>query len=174
MLQCSQIQEFVAEARGRDALMTTRRSRRYQRGSICRSVNGEVWYGKYYPAPGAPQKRVQLGRTSEIDERDARTALDDIVAELNRNPAHALGSEPVRRFVEQVYVSQKYENGDWRRATGQEAEGLFRRAILPEIGEVPVPGPQGRKFAWCAAQIGELGLELWVGQSGEVCIGGYR
>jgi integrase len=136
MLQCPQIQEVVAEARERHALMATRRARRYQRGSICKSVNGEVWYGKYYPAPGAPQKRVQLGRTSEIDERGARTALDDIVAGLNRNPAHALGSEPVRRFVEQVYVPQKYENGDWRRATGQEAEGLFRRSILPEIGEV--------------------------------------
>src|ERR1039457_7172764 len=75
----------------------------YQRGSICKSENGEVWYGKYYPAPGARQKRVQLGRTAEIDEKQARTALDDIVAVLNRNPAHALGGEPVRRFVEQVY-----------------------------------------------------------------------
>src|ERR1022692_1294362 len=106
----------------RDALMTTRR---YQRGSICKSENGEVWYGKYYPAPGARQKRVQLGRTAE---------LDDIVAVLNRNPAHALGGEPVRRFVEQVYIPQKYENGDWRKATGQEAEYLFRRSVLPEIG----------------------------------------
>ena len=41
----------------------------------------------------------------------------------------------MRRFVEQVYIPQKYENGDWRRATGQEAEGLFRRSILPDIGE---------------------------------------
>jgi site-specific recombinase XerC len=49
---------------------------------------------------------------------------------------HALGAEPVRRFVEQVYIPQKYENGDWRKATGQEAEYLFRRSILPEIGEV--------------------------------------
>ena len=135
MLQCPQIQEFVAEARERHALVTTRRARRYQRGSICKSANGEIWYGKYYPAPGAPQKRVQLGRTSEMEERDARTKLDDIVAALNRNPAHALGSEPVRRFVEQVYIPQKYENADWRRATGQEAEGLFRRSILPDIGE---------------------------------------
>jgi integrase len=127
----SQIQEFVAETREKDALMTTRR---YQRGSICKSANGEVWYGKYYPAPGAPQKRVQLGRTAEKDEKQARIALDDIVAVLNRNPAHALGAEPLRRFVEQVYIPQKYENGDWRRATGQEAEYLFRRSILPEIG----------------------------------------
>ena len=58
------------------------------------------------------------------------------MAILNRNPAHALGAEPVRRFVEQVYIPQKYENGDWRRATGQEAEYLFRRSILPEIGEL--------------------------------------
>ena len=65
--------------------MTTRRARRYQRGSICKSENGEIWYGKYYPAPGAPQK---------------------------------------------------YENADWRKATGQEAEYLFRRSILPEIGEL--------------------------------------
>jgi integrase len=115
--------------------MTTRKSRRYQRGSICKSQNGEIWYGKYYPAPGAPQKRVQLGRTSEMDQKQARTALDDMVAVLNRNPNHALGVEPVRRFVEQVYIPQKYENGDWRRATGQEAEGLFRRSILPDIGE---------------------------------------
>ena len=135
MIESTGIQEFVAGARERQALMTTRRRRRYQRGSICKSANGEIWYGKYYPAPGAPQRRVPLGRTSEMEEKEARTALDDIVAALNRNPAHALGSEPVRRFVEQVYVPQKYENGDWRRATGQEAEGLFRRSILPEIGE---------------------------------------
>jgi integrase len=62
--------------------------------------------------------------------------LDDIIAVLNRNPAHALGAEPVRRFVEQVYIPQKYENGDWRKATGQEAEYLFRRSILSEIGEL--------------------------------------
>lgn len=71
-----------------------------------------------------------------MNERHARTALDDIIAVLNRNPAHALGAEPVRRFVEQVYIPQKYENGDWRRATGREAEYLFRRSILPEIGEL--------------------------------------
>src|SRR5258708_19447338 len=112
VVQLQQFQEFVAEARERHALMTTRRTRRYQRGSICRSENGEVWYGKYYPAPGAPQKRVPLGRTSELDGKQARTALDDIVAALNRNPVHALGAEPVRRFVEQVYIPQKYENGD--------------------------------------------------------------
>jgi Protein of unknown function (DUF1592)/Protein of unknown function (DUF1588) len=69
-----------------------------------------------------------------MDERQARIRLDDIVAVLNRNPAQVLGAEPVRRFVEQVYIPQKYENGDWRRATGQEAEYLFRRSILPEIG----------------------------------------
>jgi integrase len=136
MLQWAQIQEFVAETRERHALMTTRRARRYQRGSLCKSENGEIWYGKYYPAPGAPQKRVQLGRSSEINEKQARTALDDIISILNRNPAHALGTEPVRRFVEQVYIPQKYENGDWRKATGQEAEYLFRRSILPEIGEL--------------------------------------
>jgi len=116
--------------------MTTRRARRYQRGSICKSENGEIWYGKYYPAPGAPQKRVQLGRSSEMNEKQARTALDDMIAVLNRNPVHALGAEPVRRFVEQVYIPQKYENADWRKATGQEAEYLFRRSILPEIGEL--------------------------------------
>jgi hypothetical protein len=41
----------------------------------------------------------------------------------------------VRRFVEQVYIPQKYENADGRKATGQEAEYLFRRSILPEIGK---------------------------------------
>ena len=40
------------------------------------------------------------------------------------------------RFVEQVCIPQKYENGDWRRATGQEAESVLRRSILPEIGEL--------------------------------------
>ncbi len=66
----------------------------------------------------------------------ARVILDDIVAALNRNPAHVLGVEPVRRFLEQLYFPQKHKDGDWRRATGQEAEGLFRRSILPEIGEL--------------------------------------
>jgi integrase len=42
----------------------------------------------------------------------------------------------VRRFVEQVYIPQKYENGDWRKASGQEAEYLLRRSIVPEIGEL--------------------------------------
>src|SRR3954471_2978059 len=104
MILLTLIQEFVAEARERHAPMSTRRSRRYQRGTICRSQNGEIWYGRYYPAPGAPQKRVQLGRVDELDEKQARIALDDIVAALNKNPAHALGAEPVRRFVEQVYI----------------------------------------------------------------------
>ena len=132
----TQVQEFVAEARERHALMTTRRARRYQRGCICKSQNGEVWYGRYYPAPGAPQKRVPLGRTSQIDEKQARIRLDDMVAVLNRNPAHVLGAEPVRRFLQQVYVPQKYEDGDWRKATGQEAENLFKRSVLPVIGEL--------------------------------------
>ena len=136
MIELAQVQEFVAETRERHALMTTGRARRYQRGNLCKSKNGEIWYGKYYPAPGAPQKRVQLGRTSELDEKGARIALDDIIAVLNRNPGHALGAEPVRRFVEQVYVPQKYENGDWRKATGKEAEYLFQRSILPDIGEL--------------------------------------
>jgi len=136
VLQLPEVQEFVAEARERHALMTTRRARRYQRGSLCKSENAEIWYGKYYPAPGAPQKRVQLGRSSEMNEKQARTALDDIMAVLNRNPAHAQGAELVRRFVEQVYIPQKYENGDWRKATGREAEHLFRRSILSEIGEL--------------------------------------
>jgi integrase len=136
VLELAQVQEFVAEARERHALMTTKRARRYQRGSICKSQNGAIWYGKYYPTPGAPQKRVQLGRCSEVNEKQARTALDDMMAVLNRNPAHALGAEPVRRFVEQVYIPQKYENADWRKASGREAEYLFRRSILPEIGEL--------------------------------------
>jgi integrase len=71
-----------------------------------------------------------------MNEKQARTALDDIIAVLNRNPAQTQGAELVRRFVEQVYIPQKYENGDWRRATGQEAEYLFRRSILSEIGEL--------------------------------------
>jgi integrase len=71
-----------------------------------------------------------------MDEKRARIALDDVVAQLNRNPVHALGAEPVRRFVEQVYIPMKYENGDWREHTGREAEYIFRRSILPQIGEV--------------------------------------
>jgi integrase len=134
VLQLPEVQEFVAETRERHALMTTSRARRYQRGSLCKSKNGEVWYGRYYPSPGAPQQRVPLGRVSEMGARQARTALDDLVATLNKNPRHALGAEPVRRFVEQVYIPQKYENGDWRKATGQEAEYLLRRTIVPEIG----------------------------------------
>ena len=44
-----------------------------------------------------------------MDAKQARMALDDIVAALNRNPTHVLGSELVRRFVEHVYIPQKYE-----------------------------------------------------------------
>ena len=71
-----------------------------------------------------------------MDAKQARVALDDIVAELNKKLVHALGAEPVRRFVERVYIPQKYENGDWRKASGQEAEYLFGRSIIPEIGEL--------------------------------------
>jgi integrase len=116
--------------------MSTKKARRYQRGCICKSENKEIWYGKYYPQPGAPQKRVQLGRCSEMDEKQARTALDDIVAALNKGPSQVLGGELVRRFVKQVYIPQKDENGDWRETTKQEAEGMFRRSILPDIGEL--------------------------------------
>lgn len=35
-----------------------------------------------------------------------------------------------------MYIPQKYENGDWRETTGQEAEGMFRRSILPDLGEL--------------------------------------
>lgn len=115
--------------------MANRKVRRYQRGSICKSVSGEIWYGKYYPAPGAPQRRVQLGRCADMTEKQARTALDDIVAVLNRGHLQVLGSELVRRFVEQMYIPQKYENGEWRAASGQDAEYLFRRFILPSIGD---------------------------------------
>ena len=45
-----------------------------------------------------------------------------------------LGVEPVRRFVEQVYIPLKYENGEWRKGTGQESEYVFLRSILPVIG----------------------------------------
>jgi hypothetical protein len=140
MLQLPEIQEFVAEARGRHALMTTRRARRYQRGSICKSQNGEIWYGKYYPAPGAPQKRVQLGRCSEMNEKQARTGLDDIIAQLNRNPAHALGAEPVRRFVEQVFI---------RKSTKTET-GAERQARRPSIYSA---GRSCRRSANCVAAI---------------------
>jgi hypothetical protein len=75
VLQLPEVQEFVAETRERHALMTTGRARRYQRGSLCSSENGEIWYGKYYPAPGAPQKRVQLGRISEMNEKQARRSI---------------------------------------------------------------------------------------------------
>jgi site-specific recombinase XerC len=71
-----------------------------------------------------------------MDEKTARVALDDIVAALNKNPAHALGAELVQRFVEQVYIPQKYEDGAWRDNTGREAEYLFRGSVLPEIGEL--------------------------------------
>ena len=136
MIESTQVQEFVAETRERHACMSTKRARRYQRGSIGKSLNGELWYGKYYPTPGAPQKRIALGRCSEIDEKQARIALDDIVTALNKGPSQALGGELVRRFVKQVYIPQKYENGDWRETTGEEAEGMFRRSILPDIGEL--------------------------------------
>jgi hypothetical protein len=76
VLQFSEIQEIVAEAPERQALMSTRKAkaRRYQRGSISKSESGAIWYGKYYPAPGAPQKRVQFGRTDEISRRNTKMA----------------------------------------------------------------------------------------------------
>src|SRR5260370_34693697 len=67
-----------------------------------------------------------------MDEKVGRVGLDDIVATLNKNPVHALGAEPVRRFVEQVFIPQKYEDGAWRENSGRDVEYLFRRSILPE------------------------------------------
>ena len=76
----------------------------------------------------SPQdQRILLGRTTDIDEKQARTALDEIVAALNKSPSEALGGELVRRFVTQVYVPQKYDNGDWRENTKRKTEGLFWR-----------------------------------------------
>ena len=138
--------------------MTTRRARRYQRGSICKSQNAEVWYGRFYPVPGAPQKRIPLGRTSEIDEKQARIRLDDMVAVLNRNPAHVLGAEPVRRFLQQVYIPQKYEDGDWRKATGQEAENLFKRSVLPVIGEMSCRELQAENLRAVLRKMADAGL----------------
>jgi hypothetical protein len=93
-----------------------------------------------------------------MNEKQARTGLDDIIAQLNRNPAHALGAEPVRRFVEQVFIPQKYENGDWRRATGQEAEYLFRRSILPEIGELRCRDLKAENLRGVLRKLAEAGL----------------
>src|SRR5262249_24997220 len=135
-IESTQVQESAAGARERQALMPMKRRRRYQRGTLCKSMNGELWYGRYYPNPGAPQKRVPLGRMDEMNEKQARTALDDIVSQLNKSQSSSLGSELARRFIEHVYIPQKYENGDWRKATGQEAEYLLRRSIIPEIGEL--------------------------------------
>ena len=47
---------------------------------------------------------MPLASVTEMDEKQARIALDHIVAPLNRNPGHALEAEPVRRFVEHVYI----------------------------------------------------------------------
>lgn len=158
MVQLPQIQECVAEARERHALMTSTRARRYQRGSLCQSQNGEIWYGKYYPEPGSPQKRIPLGRTAEMDEKAARTALDDLVAELNRSSLQMLGSEPARRFIEQVYIPQKYEDGDWRTASGQDVERQFRRWILPEIGEMRCRDLQPEHLRAVLRQMAQAGL----------------
>ena len=57
----------------------------------------------------------------------------------------------MRRFVEQVYQPVKYANGDWRKATGEEAEGLFRRSILPEIGEMRCRELRPEHFVLCCA-----------------------
>jgi integrase len=93
-----------------------------------------------------------------MNEKQARTGLDDIIAQLNRNPAHALEAEPVRRFVEQVFIPQKYENGDWRRATGQEAEYLIRRSILPEIGELRCRDLKAENLRGVLRKLAEAGL----------------
>lgn len=77
-------------------------------------------------------------------EKEARSALDDIVSQLNRSQSQALGGELVRRFIEQVYIPQKYENGDWREASGQDAEYLFRRFITPEIGTIRLESNQDK------------------------------
>ena len=65
MIESTQVQEFVAETRESDALMITKKNRRYQRGSLGLSNNGELWYGRYYPVPGEPQKSILLGRTAD-------------------------------------------------------------------------------------------------------------
>ena len=80
------------------------------------------------------------------------------MAVLNRNPAHVLGVEPVRRFVEQVYIPQKYENGDWRKGSGQEAEYLFRRSVLPEIGELRCRDLQAEHLRAVLRKLAGVGL----------------
>jgi hypothetical protein len=108
-----------------------------------------------------------------VDEKQARIQLDDIVALLNNNPAHVLGAEPVQRFVEQVYIPEKYEDGDWRKASGQAAEYLFRRSILPEIGGLHCRDLKAEHLRTLMRKLAGTDLRLRVGQQGQLCDEGY-
>jgi hypothetical protein len=51
-------------------------------------------------------------------------------------------------------------NGDWRRATGQEAEYLFRRSIVPEIGELRCRDLKAAHLRAVLRKLAGNGLEL--------------
>lgn len=61
-------------------------------------------------------------------------------------------------MLNKCYIPQKYENGDWRKATGQEAEYLFRRSVLPEIGEVRCRDLQAEQLRAVLRKLAGTGL----------------
>jgi hypothetical protein len=81
--------------------MTTKRARRYQRGNL-QITERRALVREILSRSRRSAEACSTRPTPEIDEKQPRVALDDIVAVLNRNPAHVPGVEPVRRFVEQV------------------------------------------------------------------------
>ena len=114
--------------------MRSRKSRRYQRGSLCTSPDGKKWIAKWYRAPGRSTSRI-LGLKSEISRKDALLSLEEIVRPLNRKEDQKR-QETVGLFVEDVFFRVKRETGAWRENTAKDSESEIRRHVLTDLGDV--------------------------------------
>lgn len=114
--------------------MRSRKSRRYQRGSLCTSPDGKRWIAKWYAAPGRSTSRI-LGLKSEISRKAALLKLEEIVRPLNRREDQKR-QETVGPFVEGVFFGVKRETGAWRENTAKESESEIRRHLLPDLADV--------------------------------------
>ena len=77
---------------------------------------------------------------------------------IKQEPGACAGSGTGKKVCGTGFYPQKYENGDWRRATGQEAEYLFRRSILPEIGELRCRDLKAENLRGVLRKLAEAGL----------------
>ena len=115
--------------------MAKKRTRRYQHGCLRVSPDGRRWIVKFYYAPGK-QTTKTLGLKSEINRRQAEILRDEIIRPINLNPLRSKTEETFERFVEDVFLADENEIGEWRENTAKESTREIRSHLLPDLGEI--------------------------------------